>query len=112
MPDLKHQLNEILKSLDDMQATDVKVLDVSKQTSVTDYMIIASGRSSRHVRSVAQKVTEDMKAIGVPPLHTAGMEQGDWALIDLGDFVIHVMQPECRQFYNIEGLWEEQPKSN
>ncbi|PJD94327.1 MAG: ribosome silencing factor [Legionella sp.] len=107
MADSKHLLPNLLKSLEDMQAADIKVLDVHKQTTVTDYMIIASGRSSRHVRSVAQKVVEDMKALGLPPLHTTGMEQGEWALIDLGDFVVHVMQPESRQFYNLEALWEE-----
>lgn len=103
-------LSTILKSLDDIHALDVKVLDVHEQTTVTDYMIIASGRSSRHVKSIAVKVMEDMKLAGLPPLHSTGLEQGDWALIDLGDFVLHIMQPESRVFYNLEELWAEQPK--
>lgn len=103
-------LSTILKSLDDIHAIDVKVLDVHEQTTVTDYMIIASGRSSRHVKSIAVKVMEDMKLAGLPPLHSTGLEQGDWALIDLGDFVLHIMQPESRVFYNLEELWAEQPK--
>lgn len=102
-------LAKLLKSLEDIQAIDVTVLDVQQQTTVTDYMIIASGRSSRHVKSIAMRVMEDMKAAGLPPLYSTGLEFGEWALIDLGDFVLHVMQPENRQFYNLEELWAEPP---
>jgi ribosome-associated protein len=100
-------LPKILQSLDDIQAIDVKVIDVHKITSVTDYMIIASGRASRHVKAIAEKVMFDMKSAGLPALNASGLEQGDWALIDLGDFVLHIMQPESRTYYNLEGLWEE-----
>jgi ribosome-associated protein len=111
MSDSKQMLSKILKSLEDIQAIDVKVLDVHQQTTVTDYMIIASGRSSRHVKSIAVKVMEEMKVAGLPPLHSTGIEHGDWALIDLGDFVLHIMQPESRAFYNLEDLWAEHPKN-
>ena len=111
MPDSKQMLPKILKSLDDMQAIDIKVIDVHEQTTITDYMIVASGRASRHVKAIAQKVMEDMKSQGLPPINASGVEYGDWALIDLGDFILHVMQPESRQFYNLEGLWEEHPKA-
>ncbi|KTD50711.1 putative Iojap-related protein [Legionella quateirensis] len=104
-------LNTLLKSLEDIQAIDVKVIDVHKQTTITDYMIIASGRASRHVKAIAQKVMDDMKMSGLPALSSTGLESGDWALIDFGDFILHVMQAESRQFYNLEGLWEEQPGS-
>ena len=110
MSNSNQMLPKILKSLDDIHAIDVKVLDVHEQTTVTDYMIIASGRSSRHVKSIAVKVMEDMKMIGLPPLHSTGIEVGEWALIDLGDFVLHIMQPESRAFYNLEELWTEHPK--
>lgn len=110
MPDSNPMLQKILKSLDDIQAADVKVLDVHEQTTITDYMIIASGRASRHVKAIAQKLMEDMKAAGLPPLNSSGVDHGDWALVDFGDFIVHVMQPESRQFYNLEGLWEEQPQ--
>jgi len=110
MPDSKQMLPKILKSLEDIQAIDIKVLDVHEQTSITDYMIIASGRASRHVKAIAQKVMEDMKIAGLPALHSTGLEQGDWALIDLGDFVLHIMQPESRHFYNLEGLWDDPSK--
>lgn len=109
MHDQNPILKKLLKSLDDIQAMDIKVLDVHKQTTITDYMIIASGRASRHVKAIAQQVMEDMKAAGVPSISSTGMESGDWALIDFGDFILHVMQPDSRQFYNLEGLWEEQP---
>lgn len=97
----------LLKSLEDIQAIDLKVIDVREQTTITDYMIIASGRASRHVKAIAQKVMEDMKAIGLPSISSTGIESGDWALIDFGDFIVHIMQAESRQFYNLEGLWEE-----
>lgn len=103
-------LSKIINSLEDMQAIDIKVLDVHEQTTVTDYMIIASGRASRHVKAIAQKIMEDMKAAGLPTLNSAGIEQGEWALIDLGDFVLHIMLSESRQFYNLEGLWSEPAK--
>ncbi|CEG56728.1 ribosome silencing factor [Legionella fallonii] len=103
-------LNKLLNSLEDMQAIDVKVLDVRQQTTITDYMVIASGRASRHVKAIAEKAMEDMKHAGLPPLSSTGIDNGDWALIDFGDFILHVMQAESRQFYNLEGLWEEHPK--
>ncbi|WP_298626914.1 ribosome silencing factor [uncultured Legionella sp.] len=111
MSDQNPMLNTLLKSLEDIQAIDVKVIDVRKQTTITDYMVIASGRASRHVKAVAQKVMEDMKKAGLPSISCTGLESGDWALIDFGDFIVHVMQPESRQFYNLEGLWEERSNS-
>ena len=101
-------LPKLIHALEDIQAVDVKVIDVHKQTTITDYMIVASGRASRHVKAVAQKIMEDMKTAGMPALKCTGMESGDWVLVDFGDFIVHVMQPESRQFYNLEGLWEEQ----
>lgn len=103
-------LKKLVDSLDDIQAIDIKVIDVRQQTTVTDYMIVSSGRASRHVKAIAQKVMEDMKSAGLPSLSSTGLESGDWALIDFGDFILHVMQAESRQFYKLEGLWEEQPK--
>jgi ribosome-associated protein len=104
-------LNQLLKALDDIQASDVTVIDVRKQTSVTDYMIICSGRSSRHVKAIADVVVEKMKAVGLAALSQNGFETGDWVLIDFGDFVLHIMQPESRAFYNLEGLWQANPQS-
>ncbi|WP_131794726.1 ribosome silencing factor [Fluoribacter gormanii] len=111
MSDKNPILTKLLQLLDDNQGIDVKVIDVKKQTSITDYMIIASGRSSRHVKAIAQKIMEDMKAAGSPAMNCTGLETGDWVLIDFNDFIIHVMQPEYRQYYNLEGLWEELPEN-
>jgi ribosome-associated protein len=111
MPDQNPTLDNLLKLLDDNQAINIKVIDVRKQTSITDYMIISSGRASRHVKAIAQKLMEDMKSAGVPAINCTGLENGDWVLIDFGDFIVHVMQAEIRQYYNLEDLWEERPKN-
>lgn len=106
MLDSNKTISLIVKVLEDMQAADIRIIDVRGQTAITDYMIIASGRASRHVKATAEKTINEMKLIGLMPLHTTGLEQGEWALIDLGDYILHIMQPDTRQFYNLEGLWE------
>ena len=98
-------VEHLVEILNEIQASDITVIDVSKQTSVTDYMIICSGRSSRHVKAIGETLLEKMKISGQPPLGNHGLETGDWVLIDLGDCIIHIMQPETRAFYNLEGLW-------
>lgn len=100
-------LQQIIDCLEEIQAIDVKVINVSNQTTVTDYMIICSGRSSRHVKAIAQTLMEKMKANNLPSLGDHGLETGDWALVDFGDFVLHVMQPDSRAFYNLEDLWQD-----
>ena len=107
MHDTHPFLSTLLKSLDDTQANDVTVIDVSKQTTITDFMIICSGRSSRHVKAIASQIMELMKTAGLPAINCNGMESGEWALIDFGDFIVHVMQPDSRDFYNLEGLWQD-----
>ena len=107
MHDKNQQLETLLKALDDAHAIDITVIDVSKHTSITDYMIICTGRSSRHVKAIASQLMEHMKAAGVPPMNHSGLEGGEWALVDLGDFIVHAMLAETRTFYNLEGLWQE-----
>ena len=96
----------VLRILDDMKALDVKVLDVRGKTSITDIMIVASGTSSRHVKSVAETVAFQSKVAGQPPLGTEGVSDGEWALVDLNGVVLHVMQSKVRDFYQLERLWD------
>ncbi|MGD9163134.1 MAG: ribosome silencing factor [Chromatiales bacterium] len=95
----------VLQALDDMKAKDVVVLDVRDKTSITDIMIIASGTSDRHVKSIAETVAFKAKQAGEIPLGTEGVEAGEWALVDLNGVVVHVMQPKVRDFYHLERLW-------
>ncbi|MEW8622652.1 MAG: ribosome silencing factor [Candidatus Thiodiazotropha endolucinida] len=95
----------VLQALDDMKAKDVVVLDVRGKTSITDIMVVASGTSDRHVKSIAQTVAFKAKQAGETPLGTEGMEDGEWALVGLNGVVVHVMQPKVRDFYHLERLW-------
>jgi ribosome-associated protein len=95
-----------VKALEDMKAQDVKVLDVRGKTSITDFFIIASGTSDRHVKSLAETVAFQAKQAGEPPIGVEGVDEGEWALIDLNGVVIHVMQAKVRDFYQLEKLWE------
>jgi ribosome-associated protein len=96
----------ILAALDDMKALEVKVLDVRDLTDIADYMVIASGTSDRHVRSVAQRVVEKAKEAGFRPHGLEGLKDGDWVLIDLNEVIVHVMLPRVREFYGLEKLWD------
>ena len=96
-----------LAALDEIKAIDVRVLDVRPLTDITDFMIIASGRSNRQVRALADEVVERATLRGVRPLGVEGFDQGTWVLVDLGDVVVHVMQPATRDFYQLERLWDD-----
>lgn len=95
-----------IEALEDLKAIDVQRLDVRHLTSMMDYMIVASGRSDRHVRAIADALVERCKARGVKILGQEGQESGEWILVDLTDVVVHVMLPKTRAFYEIEKLWE------
>ncbi len=96
----------VLAALDDMKAVNVKLLDVRGLTDITDAMIVASGNSDRHVRSIAERVVEKAKASGRRPFGIEGAQDGEWVLVDLQDVLVHVMLPRVREFYALEQLWE------
>jgi len=97
-----------LQALDALKADNIVLLDVSEIASFTDYMIFASGSSTRHVNAIAGSVIEAAKAAGKPPLGVEGEEVGEWVLVDLGDAIVHVMLPDVRQYYELEKLWGEE----
>jgi len=100
------QLTElVLDALDDLKAKDVQVIDVRDHSSITDVMVIATGTSSRHVKSLANNVVVKSKEKDVMPCGTEGEQSGDWVLVDLGDVVVHVMTQDTRDFYQLERLW-------
>ncbi len=106
------ELKEIVvNALDDMKAKDINILDVRERTSVTDYMVIASGTSNRHVKSIADNVVEEVKGKGLRPLGVEGGSGSDWVLVDLGDVIVHVMMPAAREFYDLERFWRDAPDS-
>ena len=95
----------VVKELEDMKGRDILVIDVRGKTSITDIMVIASGTSDRHVKSLAEAVYYQAKAAGEMPLGMEGTNEGEWALVDLNGVVVHVMQPKVRDFYHLERLW-------
>ena len=97
----------VLEQLDNMKAKDITVIDVSDTSDVTDTMIICTGNSKRHVRSVAEQTALAAKNAGEAPLGIEGLEGSEWVLLDLGNILVHVMQDETRQFYELEKLWEQ-----
>ncbi|GLR62662.1 ribosome silencing factor [Marinospirillum insulare] len=97
----------IVAALEDLKAQDLIVLDVKAATSVTDYMIIASGTSSRQVIALARNVQSAVRELNVEPLGVEGLDAGEWVLVDLGDIIVHLMQPQVRELYDLEKLWGE-----
>lgn len=100
---------QIVSALEDAKAQDIKLIDVRKLTSMTDFMVIASGTSDRHVKSVASNLVTSMKQSGHRPLGVEGENDGEWVLVDLQDALVHVMLPRVREFYNLEKLWDITP---
>jgi ribosome-associated protein len=96
----------VTAALDDMKAVNVKVIDVRGLTDIADTMVIASGNSDRHVRSIADNVARKAKEAGYRPLGTEGARDGEWVLVDLTDILVHVMLPRVREFYGLERLWD------
>ena len=96
---------QVLSALDELKAKDVKEIDVRGKTSIADILIIASGTSTRHVKSLADEVVRFVKKAGMMPLGVEGEREAEWVLVDLGDIIVHVMLPRIREFYGLERLW-------
>jgi len=96
----------VVSSLEDFKATDTLVIDVSGKNPLTERMVITSGNSTRHVKSMAENLIVKAKAVGNPPLGVEGLREGEWVLVDLNDVIVHLMLPQTRAFYNLEKLWE------
>jgi ribosome-associated protein len=98
-------LKLVLTQLDDDQAQDIVPIDLKGKSSIADHMVIASGRSTRQVAAIAQKLAEKIKQAGFGPVKLEGLPAADWVLLDAGDIVVHLFRPEVRSFYNLERMW-------
>ena len=107
--DINKQQRAVIDALEDVKAQDIKVFNTTEITSLFDRVIIASATSNRQTRSLARNVEEKAKDIGMGVIATEGEETGEWVLVDLGDIVVHIMQPTIRAYYNLEELWGEKP---
>lgn len=101
----KEVLSATIEALENLKAFNIDTFEVSELTSITDYMVIASGRSNRQVNAIAENVVTEMKQLGLQPVGVEGQSNGDWVLVDLGDVIVHVMHPETRDYYQLEKLW-------
>jgi ribosome-associated protein len=104
-PDAEETLRIVLAGLDDMKAEDTTTIDLRGKSSIADTMVVASGRSHRHVGAVADRLLDQLGKAGVPGVRVEGMPHCDWVLIDAGDVIVHVFRPEVRAFYNLEKMW-------
>ena len=96
----------MLTALDDAKAEDVVPIDVAGKTSLGDHMVIASGRSQRHVGAIADQIEKKLREAGVSRVRVEGVPQCDWVLVDAGDIIVHVFEPDSRKFYNLEKMWQ------
>ncbi|MDE1888593.1 MAG: ribosome silencing factor [Gammaproteobacteria bacterium] len=99
----------VTTALQDLKGADIRALDVRGLTALMDFMVIASGASDRHVKSLARNVQDEARRAGVKPMGVEGEAEGEWVLVDLRDVVVHVMRPQVRDFYNLEKLWSIAP---
>jgi len=106
---IKKLLDIVLTSLDNGKATDVDIFDVKKITSVSDYILIASGNSRRQVNALADKLIQNVKENKFETLGVEGKAEGEWVLVDLGDIIVHIMHPSSREYYQLEKLWGNKP---
>lgn len=101
-------LQDVLNWLDDAKAEEIVTIDIKGKSSIGDYMVVATGRTDRHVGAIADQVREKLKESGVTGVRMEGQENCDWVVVDAGDIIIHVFRPEVREFYNIERMWQSE----
>ena len=101
-----HLQELVISALEDFKAIDIQTIDVSEQNPLTELFVIASGNSSRHVKSMAENLIMKAKAAGCQPLGVEGQREAEWVLVDLNDVIVHLMLPQARAFYNLEKLWQ------
>ena len=106
------QLEIVVAALEDLKGVDIVSMDVRGITTITDWMVIVSGTSDRHVKSLADSVLRAAKEAGVEVLGTEGEREGEWVLLDLGEVIVHVMLPRVRDFYKLERLWDQAGESD
>ena len=104
-PSVEALLKQVHAAVEDLKAQDVVEIDVRGKTSVCDFLVIASGTSTRHVKSIADEVVRKVKELDIQPLGVEGEREAEWVLADLGDVVVHIMLPRMREFYALERLW-------
>jgi ribosome-associated protein len=98
-------LERIRKSLDDDKAEDIVTIDLSGRSSLADAIVVATGRSTRHVAAIAEHLARHLKEAGYGTRPVDGAAQGDWVLVDAGDVIVHIFRPEVRSYYDLEGMW-------
>ena len=101
----KKLLKEIISNLDDNKAQDITSIPMEGKSDIADHLVIATGTSSRHVSSLAQRIVDNLKDYGLKRINAEGLEKGDWVLIDGGDIIVHLFREEVREFYDLEKLW-------
>jgi len=106
MDDLSRAIDTVLASLEDSKAENIVSIDIQGKSPLADHMVVASGRSHRHVAAVAEHLLKALKDAGFGNARVEGLSGADWVLIDSGDVIVHVFRPEVREFYNIEKMWQ------
>ena len=106
IPAVDDVLKTVMSSLDDSKAEELVTIDIKDKSALADYMVIASGRSNRHVGAIADHLLRELKNIGAGSAKVEGLQSADWVLIDTGDIIIHVFRPEVREFYALEKMWQ------
>lgn len=99
-------LETVMTCLEDSKAEEITTIDIQDKSALADYMVIASGRSNRHVSAVADHLLRELKSTGHKSIKVEGLQSADWVLVDIGDIIVHLFRPEVREFYSLEKMWQ------